>query len=254
MPNWDQMRFARWLGKLDMGSTNTHLGITLGGGLAVILSAFGLSKELGPWLWVVLILGLVGVVAGLLGLASDYVKRKEAQPATPDLQGKILKVIAPPNRSGQVRTVAFVNMTVKNLGTPSIIGHDWEAFLTLGGNKMRATMVAFYGTTTLSMAGGGPPIKITPEDAIYEKRISEPLVTGAQVSGWLQLALEGVSPDELFRAGNRIDITFSDVLGRTYVSSDTFDGSRSTTAPYFPGSQKLPNSAPPQKGGKRKSG
>jgi hypothetical protein len=67
-------RFINWLGNLNMGSLNTHLGIALGGGLAVILSAVGLTKELGPWLWVVLVLGLIGVLAGLLGIASDKVK------------------------------------------------------------------------------------------------------------------------------------------------------------------------------------
>jgi hypothetical protein len=37
----------------------------------VILAAVGLSKELGLWLWAVLVLGVVGAIAGLLGLGLD---------------------------------------------------------------------------------------------------------------------------------------------------------------------------------------
>jgi hypothetical protein len=59
------------LKEIDLGSFNTHLGLCLGGGVAVILTAVGLSKELGPWLWAVLVLAVVGTIAGLLGLALD---------------------------------------------------------------------------------------------------------------------------------------------------------------------------------------
>ncbi len=64
------MRFRR-LKEVNLGSFNTHLGLALGGGLAVILAAVGLSKELGPWLWLVLVLGIIGTFAGLAGLALD---------------------------------------------------------------------------------------------------------------------------------------------------------------------------------------
>src|SRR5258708_20529647 len=57
------MRFRR-LKEVNLGSFNTHLGLALGGGLAVILAAVGLSKELGPWLWLVLGLGINGTFAG----------------------------------------------------------------------------------------------------------------------------------------------------------------------------------------------
>jgi hypothetical protein len=61
------VRLSR-LKELDLGSFNTHFGLCLGGGLAVILAAVGLSKELGAWHWAVLVVGIVGILAGLLGL------------------------------------------------------------------------------------------------------------------------------------------------------------------------------------------
>src|SRR5258708_39621003 len=64
------MRF-RGVKEVNLGSFNTHLGLALGGGLAVILAAVGLSKELGPWLWRVLVLGIIGPFAGRAGLALD---------------------------------------------------------------------------------------------------------------------------------------------------------------------------------------
>jgi Immunoglobulin-like domain of bacterial spore germination len=59
------------LREVNLGSFNTHLGLVLGGGLAVIVSALAISRELGPWFWVLMALGILGTTAGVSGMVLD---------------------------------------------------------------------------------------------------------------------------------------------------------------------------------------
>ena len=66
------IRMPNWLDRANLGSFNTHLGLVLGGGVAVILGVFGLGKTaLGILFGPLIVLGVVGVIAGLAGVALD---------------------------------------------------------------------------------------------------------------------------------------------------------------------------------------
>jgi hypothetical protein len=60
-----------WLDRINLGSFNTHLGVALGGGLAVILSAFLGIATLGIWFSPIIGLGVLGLLSGLAGMAVD---------------------------------------------------------------------------------------------------------------------------------------------------------------------------------------
>jgi hypothetical protein len=61
-----------WLDRVNLGTFNTHLGLVLGGGIAVVLGVFALGRiALGILFWPLILLGVLGVVGGLLGMTLD---------------------------------------------------------------------------------------------------------------------------------------------------------------------------------------
>jgi hypothetical protein len=178
--------------------------------------------------------------------------RQQILDQSPDLEGRILQVITPPDVPGG--TLAFVNMTIRNRGFQSVVDHDWEASITIGGTKQPAELPALLQATTLEMADGGAPIVITPADVIYEKG-TKLIVRGDQISGWLPLWVSGVRAEEFLRLGNIVEVTFKDFLGKPNIASKPFDGKISGRAHYFPGSQNpaAPNLRHPRLPRKAKS-
>ncbi len=166
-----------------------------------------------------------------LRLTTDQLRR-QVEDQSPDFLGRILGVITAPSQPAGV--LAYVNLAILNKGFQSIVDHDWQVIAIIGGARLRATLSTLGPSTDLTTKTG-ERIHLTPADAIYEKGI-KPLVRGDQISGWLRVDLPGITAEEFVRAGNVLEITFRDFLGKSYVASYTFLGQHSR-AQYFPGSQ-----------------
>jgi hypothetical protein len=169
--------------------------------------------------------------------------RRQIQDQSPDFVGTILTIIFPPD--DPKGAIAFVNMAIVNRGFQSIVGHEWQAVANIGGTKMQARLVVLGPSTDLTMATG-ERIVLIPADAIYEKGTT-PIVRGNQIAGWFRMELPGVGTNEFRRAGNGIEVTFKDFLGKSYVASYVFEGSPMPGhLQYFPGSQNPVPPAPSQ--------
>jgi hypothetical protein len=139
------------------------------------------------------------------------------------------------NLSNELTTVLLMNVTVINRGEPSsVIAQTWAVFATIAGVKRQIQMVAINPNTKVKTPSGDV-IHINPSDAIYE-RGTKLVGTGEQITGWLQAQIPGIKRDEFITAGNAVEVSFSDFVGKAYTATLVIPDRPDHRLLYIPGS------------------
>ncbi len=146
------------------------------------------------------------------------------------------------------RTFVWITISVLNRGASSI-AENWQAEAVISGVKRPARLMTINDGTHLTLGQQVQPLNSS--DAIYQKTVNTRIETGAQVSGWLCLQVDGTTPQTLLSSGNALTVSAEDFRGKRYSVTLPLAAANLGDIRYFPGSGSPARNKKQQKG-KRK--
>jgi hypothetical protein len=181
-------------------------------------------------------IGLIGIFcACFLAWRDQYTARVDAlvkirELSEPQLQGSI-EQIAWGTNAGALNI--FLNLTISNLGAPSIVD-NYDVSLVATGRQHRLRIYVI----NIDCEMGG--FVIHPQDQIYDKTMTTPLVSGMRVRGWLRAMpspddAEAITSATLSVPGTQVVVSFGDIRNVRTAANFIARGESQEGAPmYYP--------------------
>jgi hypothetical protein len=153
------------------------------------------------------------------------------------------------SRSTQCAAVKIF-ASISNAGAPSIAKEPSIHAVVSGSRIVPGQIQWIFRDKPLVWSNRGPIVVpsdergpdddadvITFDDVLYNKTVAGPIVTGGMASGFIVAYFPAISRDELGMPGNRIVVTFLDVLDNPVSFFHEFDDAKMTheEAGKFPG-------------------
>lgn len=193
-----------------------------------------------------LLIGAFLAWAFFLAWRDEHRRRVAAEAKAVDLQAELdrERALRRPQLSGSIDRMglgesaqfgagAFLILSIRNNGAPSIV-ETWSVTVkTHQRGMLRGQLLATPGTFTL---GQGPGAwQLNQADLIYEKTLT-PIPQGGRVTGWLGAAFGDVPRGELWCPGVVWTVSFADSTGAKHQASWAVSGNEpSNFTSYYPG-------------------
>ncbi len=176
------------------------------------------------------------IACGFLVLAFFVSWRTEYLKTTPGLRLTIDVASTARELDGSV--INFLTVSISNLGAPSV-ADQWMLEVVDNGQSTKFLPQIIHQSEPMYVgdATGKHTAEYNQKDALYEKTISNPIPTGAKLTGFLIFNRGKIAQADADRKGILLRVSCKDVFGNS-IHGDlitTGYGSIGDKLPYFPG-------------------
>jgi len=156
------------------------------------------------------------------------VEKKIEELNTPKLSGRFEGIFGAPLGNQGEDCLLTILAAIQNVGAPSIARLAKLSVMTADGKEISGQSVPIPKELHLYQSGGtyGPHVDFTADDSLVKKVNSQPIPTGGQLSGFLQVIVKGITRAQVFTSGTKIRLAFEDVKGNAGSIEHTMSGTK----------------------------